>query len=86
MSWTPSHDPGRNREARTQTPLELSYNARCVYVGNLPPTEILDNEALKSLFQRAMVERGNLHPAPERSRSTSNLPAAKSLRAAARAN
>ena len=28
---------------------------RCVYVGNLPPTEILDNEALKSLVQRAMV-------------------------------
>ena len=27
-------------------------------MGNLPPTEILDNEALKSLFQRAMVERG----------------------------
>jgi hypothetical protein len=26
-----------------------------VYVGNLPPTEILDNEALKSLVQRAMV-------------------------------
>ena len=57
FGWSKAGQP-RNREARTQTPLELSYNARCVYVGNLPPTEILDNEALKSLFQRAMVERG----------------------------
>ena len=45
FGWSKAGQP-RNREARTQTPLELSYNARCVYVGNLPPTDILDNEAL----------------------------------------
>ena len=62
-AWTKSGQPRAHlsqgpREERPSTALELSRGARRVYVGNLPPTELLDNEALKSFFTRSMTERG----------------------------
>ena len=64
FAWTKSGQPrmrdSRPAEERPSTALELSRGARRVYVGNLPPTELLDNEALKGFFTRSMTER-SLH-------------------------
>ena len=62
FAWTKSGQPrtrdSRPAEERPSNALELSRCARRVYVGNLPPTELLDNEALKGFFTRSMTERG----------------------------
>ena len=64
FAWTKTGQPrtrdSRPAEERPSTALELSRGARRVYVGNLPPTELLDNEALKGFFTRSMTER-SLH-------------------------